>query len=259
MPTQRARNLETEIRDRLRCDEAARVEFAADLIRIGSENPPGVEYAACADRIASSLRELGLQVSTANLSGSGLCVIGTFGEGRRALYFSGHYDVVPAQERSQFEPVVRGGNLFGRGAADMKGRIAAMAFAIRALAAAGFDPKRRILSVSVPDEETSGPKGPVALIEAGLVESDAMRSGSSSAPACSRPATTPPSGSRRSPTVPASSRSPTGPTSSTRSRGCSNAPRSTPSKPCACSRRIHVVADPRTVPERPLGKLESLG
>lgn len=36
--------------------------------------------------------------------------------------------------RSQFEPAVREGDLFGRGAADMKGGIAATAFAIPALA-----------------------------------------------------------------------------------------------------------------------------
>lgn len=174
MPNQRTRELEKEIRDRIRRDVAGLVEFASDLVRIGSENPPGVEYTACADRIATWLRDLGLEVSTANPSGSGPCVTGTYGEGGRALYFSGHFDVVPAQERSQFEPAVRKGNLFGRGTADMKGGIAAMAFAVRALAAVGFEPKGRIVSVSVPDEETSGPNGTVALIAAGLVERDAI-------------------------------------------------------------------------------------
>jgi len=174
MPNQRARELEKEIRERIRRDEAGLVAFASDLVRIGSENPPGVEYTACAGRIATWLQDLGLEVSIANPSGSGPCVTGTYGEGGRALYFSGHYDVVPAQERSQFEPAVRKGNLFGRGAADMKGGIAAMAFAVRALAAVGFEPKGRIVSVSVPDEETSGPNGTVALIAAGLVERDAI-------------------------------------------------------------------------------------
>ena len=111
---------------------------------------------------------------TLNPSGDGPCVAGTYGEGGRALYFSGHYDVVPAQDRSQFEPAVRKGNLHGRGAADMKGGIAAMAFAIRALAASGFEPKGRIMSISVPDEETSGPRGTIALARAGLIERDAI-------------------------------------------------------------------------------------
>jgi acetylornithine deacetylase/succinyl-diaminopimelate desuccinylase-like protein len=69
---------------------------------------------------------------------------------------------------------VRKDNLHGRGTADMKGGIAAMAFAIRALAASGFEPKGRLISISVPDEETSGPRGTVALAKAGLIERDAV-------------------------------------------------------------------------------------
>jgi acetylornithine deacetylase/succinyl-diaminopimelate desuccinylase family protein len=150
------------------------VDFASDLIRIEGENPPGVAYQECAELIADRLRQLGLRVHTMNPTGSGPCVAGTFGEGGRALYFSGHYDVVPAQDGSQFDPVVHNGNLHGRGAADMKGGIAAMAFAIRALAAVGFEPRGRVISISVPDEETSGPRGTVSLVEAGLIERDAI-------------------------------------------------------------------------------------
>lgn len=174
MTTDPRPSLASEIRRRLRHDAAELVDFASELIRVPSENPPGVEYGACAERIATRLRDFGLDVTPVDPSGAGPCVFGTFGSGGRALYFSGHYDVVPAQDRSQFEPAVRKGNLFGRGAADMKGGIAAMAFAIRVLAAAGFEPKGRVISVSVPDEETSGPNGTVALIGAGLVERDAL-------------------------------------------------------------------------------------
>ena len=166
--------LVASVRRRLQRDRVDLVEFASELIRIPSENPPGKRYAACATLLARRLRELGLGVRTLNPSGDGPCVVGTYGEGGRALYFSGHYDVVPAQDRSQFEPTVRKGNLHGRGAADMKGGIAAMAFAIRALAASGFELKGRIISISVPDEETSGPRGTIALARAGLIERDAI-------------------------------------------------------------------------------------
>lgn len=155
-------------------DEADLVAFASDLIRIPSENPPGAAYEACAALIATRMGELGFAVDTPNPSGVGPCVSATFGEGGRALYFSGHYDVVPAQARAQFDPVVRDGVLHGRGAADMKGGIAAMAFAVRALAACGFEPNGRIVSMSVPDEETSGPNGTVSLASAGLLEGDAV-------------------------------------------------------------------------------------
>ncbi|MGE0463140.1 MAG: M20 family metallopeptidase [Vicinamibacterales bacterium] len=174
MTQARAKPLAAAIRRQLQRDKADLVAFASDLIRIPSENPPGRAYARCATLIARRLRELGLSVRTLNPAGAGPCVCGTFGEGGRALYFSGHYDVVPAQERAQFDPIVRKRNLHGRGAADMKGGIAAMAFAVRALIACGFEPKGRLVSMSVPDEETSGPNGTVALATAGLLERDSL-------------------------------------------------------------------------------------
>lgn len=144
------------------------------MMRVPTENPPGTAYARCAALIASRLRQMGLATRVIDPSGSGPSVIGTFGEGKPVLYFSGHYDVVPAQHRAQFTPVVRKANLHGRGSADMKGGIAAMAFAIQALERAGFEPHGRIVSVSVPDEETSGPRGTVALAANGLIEADAV-------------------------------------------------------------------------------------
>jgi len=156
-----ANELAKRVRHQLARDGADIVAFASEMIAIPSENPPGTYYARCAGLIARWLRELGLDVRIVNPSKQGPCVTGTFGSGGRALYFSGHYDVVPAQDRAQFKPAVRKTNLHGRGAADMKGGIAAMAFAIRALAASGFEPNGRLISVSVPDEETSGPRGTV--------------------------------------------------------------------------------------------------
>ena len=168
------RHLATHIRKQLKRDTADLVAFASELIRIPSENPPGKAYPRCASLIARRLRELGLRVRRHDPTGEGPSVTGTFGEGGRALYFSGHYDVVPAQSRAQFEPVVRRRNLHGRGSADMKGGVAAMAFAIRALATSGFEPRGRLVSVSVPDEETSGPRGTVALVSSGLIEREAI-------------------------------------------------------------------------------------
>ena len=180
MPSNTVRQLAARVRRILRRDTADLVGFASELIRVSSENPPGSAgkggraYRQCARLIARRLRDLGLEVRTVDPSGEAPCVMGTYGDSGRALYFSGHYDVVPAQDRSQFEPVVRKRNLHGRGACDMKGGIAAMAFAIRALAEAGFEPRGRLISVSVPDEETSGPKGTVALAKAGVIERDAI-------------------------------------------------------------------------------------
>jgi succinyl-diaminopimelate desuccinylase len=174
MPAASTDHLAAEIRRQIERDRPDLLDFASDLIRIESENPPGAAYAECAELIADRLGRMGLAVETLNPSGVGPCVLGTFGTGERALYFSGHYDLVPAQDASQFEPVVRTGNLHGRGACDMKGGIAAMAFAVRALAESGFKPNGRVISISVPDEETSGPNGTVSLVKAGLIETDAI-------------------------------------------------------------------------------------
>lgn len=162
------------VRRRLRQHNADLVQFASELIEVPSENPPGSAYSVCARLIAQWLRDFGLTVRTVNPSGSAPNVIGTWGSDGPALYFSGHYDVVPAQSESQFTPAVRKVNLHGRGAADMKGGIAAMASAIRVLRDCGFEPKGRIISISVPDEETSGSRGTVALAKAGLLERDAI-------------------------------------------------------------------------------------
>lgn len=175
--TKRARPdkaLAARIRRQLRRDAADLLDFATALIRVPSENPPGASYGKCATLIASRLRQLGLAVRLVDPSGSGPSVIATFGEGKPVLYFSGHYDVVPAQHPSQFEPLVKKHNLFGRGSSDMKGGIAAMAFAIHALRKSGFEPAGRIVLVSVPDEETSGPRGTVALAAQGLIERGAL-------------------------------------------------------------------------------------
>ena len=166
--------LARDVRRRLQQHKADLIQFASELIALPSENPPGNAYPECGRLIAQWLRDFGLRVRTANASGSAPNVIGTWGGDGPALYFSGHYDVVPAQSTSQFTPAVRKANLHGRGAADMKGGIAAMASAIRVLRDCGFEPKGRIVSMSVPDEETSGSRGTVALAKAGQLERDAI-------------------------------------------------------------------------------------
>ena len=109
------------MRAQLRRDAGDLTEFAAAQVRIPTENPPGDAYAKCAALIASRLRRLGLATRTVDPTGAAPSVIATFGERGPALYFSGHYDVVPAQHRGQFAPTVRKAHLYGRGAA--RGRV----------------------------------------------------------------------------------------------------------------------------------------
>jgi len=138
----------------------------AELVAIPTENPPGENYRACADLLENRLRQVGLECEGLEAGepkeGTGdspICLITTYGRGDRVLYFHGHYDVVPAQSREQFQPSRKGHFLFGRGSCDMKGGIVAMLYAILALKECGAELNGRIGLTLVPNEETGGEGG----------------------------------------------------------------------------------------------------
>jgi succinyl-diaminopimelate desuccinylase len=141
------------------------IDFTRELVAIPSENPPGNEYARCAGAIAQKLSEIGLtprviEVPASRLGESpGYCVTASHGEGERALYFHGHYDVVPHSVDGQFDPVIKQSNLLGRGSSDMKSGLASMIFAIQALRRVRARLNGRVELVIVPDEETGGERG----------------------------------------------------------------------------------------------------
>ncbi len=88
------------------------------------------------------------------------------GSGSRSLSFAGHTDVVPAGpvekwRRDPFGGIVEDGVLYGRGAADMKGAIAAFV-----AAAADTDPQAGRISLLITgDEEGEARDGTVKLLE----------------------------------------------------------------------------------------------
>jgi acetylornithine deacetylase len=86
--------------------------------------------------------------------------LGGQAEGPRVLLVT-HIDVVPSGERAQwnadpFEPIVKNGRLYGRGACDMKGGAIAALAAIRALRAVGQPVRGEVILLSVPSEEDGG-------------------------------------------------------------------------------------------------------
>jgi succinyl-diaminopimelate desuccinylase len=131
------------------------LDLAKRLIAIPSENPPGNQYQECARILFEELTQLGFE----DVRREGACVLASVGSGKRTLYFSGHYDVVPAQRREQFLPRIEGANLFGRGSSDMKAGLAAMIYAAVAARDEGLLQSGRIGIVLVPDEETAGSRG----------------------------------------------------------------------------------------------------
>jgi succinyl-diaminopimelate desuccinylase len=148
------------------------IDFTRELIAIPTENPPGNQYARCAEVIAQKLEEIGLQPRVIEVPTSipgeqpGYCLIAGHGEGEPVLYFHGHYDVVPHSVAGQFDPLIEGSNLFGRGSSDMKGGLASMIYAIHALQRSDTHLKGRVELTIVPDEETGGQRGSAWLSQA---------------------------------------------------------------------------------------------
>jgi succinyl-diaminopimelate desuccinylase len=164
--------LDTQLSSRLqkRLSEAAMLELTERLIAIPSENPPGNHYEECARTLFDELVRLGFD----DVRREGACVLASAGSGPRTLYFSGHFDVVPAQSRDQFQPRVEGANLFGRGSSDMKSGLAAMIHAAAAARDEGLLASGRIGIVLVPDEETAGPRGSRDLESRGILGKDGI-------------------------------------------------------------------------------------
>ena len=131
-----------------------------DLIAIDSVNPslvPGAAgEAAVAARVAGALRTAGLDVEVAEVAPGRSNVVGVL-EGRapgRSLMLCGHLDTVGVEGMAApFDPIERDGCLYGRGAQDMKGGVAAMVDAVSSLAARGMLPTGRVIVAAVADEE----------------------------------------------------------------------------------------------------------
>src|SRR5260221_5815329 len=141
----------------------------ADLVSEPTETPTGRNYRACADLLKKRLCQAGLtcerhefpSLPTSAYDGDepAASLMASFGNGKRTLYFHGHYDVVPAQSPEQFQPVRKEHFLFGRGSCDMKGGIVAMIYAILALKECGAELGGSTALMLVPDEETGGERG----------------------------------------------------------------------------------------------------
>lgn len=136
------------------------LQLLRDLVAIDSVNPslvPGASgEAVIAERIAVALRAAGLDVQVTGGATGRPNVVGVL-EGRapgRALMLCGHMDTVGVEEMTApFDPVERDGRLYGRGAQDMKGGLAAMIDAAARLAADGGLETGRLIVAAVADEE----------------------------------------------------------------------------------------------------------
>jgi acetylornithine deacetylase len=132
--------IEQKIQAFIQAHESDLLGLARDLIATPSPTPPGDERAV-ADRLQAEFSRLGLgsaQTIAAKPERPNLLLQCGTGNGP-VLILNGHTDTKPPGDLSKwqqdpFDPVVKDGVLYGLGATDMKGAVAALVYATAALA-----------------------------------------------------------------------------------------------------------------------------
>lgn len=136
--------------------------LVADLVEVGSVNPAfsegGSDESRLAELVARRLDGLGLRVERREPEPGRVTVLGTLeGAGRGpSLMLYAHLDTVGVEGmEAPFEPVVREGRLYGRGAYDMKGGLAACLTAVANLVEDGPPLAGDVIVAAVADEEVA--------------------------------------------------------------------------------------------------------
>jgi succinyl-diaminopimelate desuccinylase len=157
-----------------RIDEKEASMLVQEMVRIPSVNPPGNE-AEIGRYYFKKIREAGLDAGTFESLTHRPNVIGRLKgtEGHSSLMFNGHLDVVPPGDLNRWtvEPFggeMSDGRVYGRGSADMRGGLAAMILAAKAIRESGVELRGDLLLTAVVDEEVTG-RGANDLVNKGYV------------------------------------------------------------------------------------------
>jgi succinyl-diaminopimelate desuccinylase len=157
------------------------VALTRDLIRIPTVNPPGDAYTPCAEFIGNRLAGRGFQVTYRRAHGSPgdsdryprTNVVARIDGPRpgRCVHFNSHIDVVAAGRGWTVDPfagAVRDGKVYGRGACDMKGGLAASIIALESILEVGVDFAGALEISGTVDEESGGYGGVCFLAKEGF-------------------------------------------------------------------------------------------
>lgn len=150
------------------------IELAQQLIKRPSLSP---HDEGCQELMIARLQAIGFTVEPMNF-GDTQNFWAWRGQGS-TLAFAGHTDVVPTGDEKNwdnppFEPVIRDGMLYGRGAADMKGSLAAMLVAAERFVAANPNHQGRLAFLITSDEEASATHGTVKVVEALMARNERL-------------------------------------------------------------------------------------
>ncbi len=144
----------------LAIDEQFLTRILVDMVQIDSRNPDlipnGHGEAEIGKYIAHRLNELGLEVSTHTLAPQRVNVVGVVKGtgGGRTLLLNGHTDTVGVENMDNpFSGTIRAGKVYGRGSQDMKGSLAAMFAAVKALRDENISLAGDVIVTAVADEE----------------------------------------------------------------------------------------------------------
>ncbi len=139
---------------------SAMFDLTCALIRRASVTP---DDAGCQPLLAERLRAVGFTIESLRY-GEVDNLWATHGSGDPVLVFLGHTDVVPTGPledwtSAPFEPTLRDGALYGRGAADMKASVAAMTLALQAFVREQPDHRGTVALLVTSDEEGEAKHG----------------------------------------------------------------------------------------------------
>ncbi|MGZ0146779.1 M20 family metallopeptidase [Kribbella sp. WER1] len=162
---------EQKVLDRI--DEELLVRITQDLLRAPGQNPPGEEAATVAV-LAAAARSLELSVSATPVEpGRDNLTVSLAGGNQPGLLLLGHTDVVPVGDGWTVDPyggLVRDGRIYGRGASDMKGGLAAALAALAALRDTTLSGPVDLTAVVDEEETGKGIRAHIAAAQHGPVD-----------------------------------------------------------------------------------------
>jgi len=143
------------------------ISLLEQLIRCRSVTP---DDAGCQEILAARLNALGFECESMPF-GDVTNLYARRGDDGPVLCFAGHTDVVPPGPEEEwssdpFEPSIRDGAIYARGAADMKGGLAAMVVALEEFVAAHSGHRGSLAVLITSDEEGRARDGTLKVVEA---------------------------------------------------------------------------------------------
>lgn len=152
----------TQSNEYLRClnllNEEEIVGFLSDLIKVESY-PPAFNEKDVAVVVAQKLKEYGIESVIEDLDEPNRAnlIAGIGSKKRPNLVYGGHFDTVPPVDQGwkygPFDATIEDGIVYGRGACDMKGGVAAMIMAMCYLKKAGIELNGRLTFLGTAGEE----------------------------------------------------------------------------------------------------------